>query len=206
MNNSNSNEKAQGRRRFVKKATVGAALVSLPVRSVWANGITNSIVASGHGSDWANGASINLKGPRYWLNNLASEQLTVDFSAIFGGNPVDRNGNVQGASRTFLEILLPLNSLSQQAGIGFGDLSAGQQDALGQKKYNAKLIAMYFNAMFGSDETNIHNIVYPVANGRPFQSSGAFATHLYSITVSDPKSSGEQLGELISKDEMYSLI
>ena len=205
MDKLSSNVKTQSRRRFVKKAAVGASLVALPVRSVWANGITNSIVASGHGSDWANGASINLQSPRYWFNNLSSSELMISFNSTFGGNPVDRTGALMSSDRTFAEILAPYATLSQK-GVKYRDLSNEQKDLLGKKQYNARLVAMYFNAYFGQDGSNMHNVVYPVANGRPFQSPEMFATHLYSITISDPFLSGKQIGQLINEDEAYSLI
>ncbi len=206
MDKLSSNVKTQSRRRFVKKAAVGASLVALPVRSVWANGITNSIVASGHGSDWANGASINLQTPKYWFKNLLESELTADFFTVFGGNPVNRNGSQLGASKTFAEILSPYSSLIQP-GVGYADLSDEQKDLLGgRSRYNARLIAMYFNAEFGKDTNNMHNVVYPVANGRPFESSGAFAKHLYKITISNPSAAGEELRKLIKHDENYSIL
>ena len=77
MDKLSSNVKTQSRRRFVKKAAVGASLVALPVRSVWANGITNSIVASGHGSDWANGGTLSLLTPDDWANHNVEGYLAA---------------------------------------------------------------------------------------------------------------------------------
>ena len=51
------------RRQFLTRAAVGAALATIPAKSVWATGLTNSIVASGHGSDFAGGTPLILKLP-----------------------------------------------------------------------------------------------------------------------------------------------
>ncbi len=45
------NTKSNKRRTFLKRASATAVVGAIPAKSVWATGITNSIVASGHGSD-----------------------------------------------------------------------------------------------------------------------------------------------------------
>jgi len=84
--NSNLNEQnlnnTSSRRTFLTRATIGAGLVTIPAKSVWATGLTNSIVASGHGSDFAGGRPLVLQSPDYWLTsgvpelNVAYSQLT----------------------------------------------------------------------------------------------------------------------------------
>ncbi len=76
----------QSRRKFLVKATAGAAIASIPAKSVWATGLTNSIVASGHGSDFANGVQFHLLEPSDWVS-LDKADLAHRYKTIFGGKP-----------------------------------------------------------------------------------------------------------------------
>ncbi|MGB3726817.1 MAG: hypothetical protein WA981_13690, partial [Glaciecola sp.] len=71
---------------FLVKATAGAAIASIPAKSVWATGLTNSIVASGHGSDFANGVQIVLLSPNSWKSN--GTDLTDTYKSVFHQNPL----------------------------------------------------------------------------------------------------------------------
>lgn len=76
------------RRTFLKKAAVAGALTTIPAKSVWATGLTNSIVASGHGSDFAQTSQYNLVQPTEWLAQRNSEPLLDDtYRQHFGSNP-----------------------------------------------------------------------------------------------------------------------
>ena len=198
MDKSNNNETAQSRRRFVKRTAVGAALVSLPVKSVWANGITNSIVASGHGSDWANGAQINLLGPGYWRQNADTNFLSQTFFDVFGGPALKRDGSEHDSSVT-------LNDILSVYAIDSSDRTNDQKDLIGKRHYNSRMIAMYLNAEYGRNAMNAHNVVYPVANGRPFIDAEAFSRQLYLRTSATFEDSGHQLGLLIKNDHEYML-
>lgn len=198
MDKSNNNETTQSRRRFVKRTAVGAALVSLPVKSVWANGITNSIVASGHGSDWANGVQINLLGPGQWRNKADSQVLSNTFSDIFGGLAVKINGSFHDSDVTLGDIL-SVHAIKGK------DRTAEQKDLHGRGQYNSRMVAMYLNAYYGQDPYNTFGVVYPVATGRPFSNPEQFARQLYTQTVSTYQESGKQLGALIRDDHNYVL-
>lgn len=207
MDKLDSNVNSQNRRRFVKKAAFGAALVSLPVRAVWANGITNSIVASGHGSDWANNQTLRLQGPDYWAANISPMDANMKFKMVFGGKPVkgysdssdyDTNNNgspkTTGTHRTLIDVLELKNNPN---GHGKAIHLAGPND------YNRLLVAMYLNALYGSGGS--FDVEYPVANGRPFASADEFAKHLYSITSDTPDTSATALASLISDPSTFSV-
>lgn len=81
LGNSNS------RRKFLTRATAGAVLATIPAKSVWATGLTNSIVASGHGSDFAGGKDIKLKSPTAWLSSGASA-LAYIYAGLSQASPV----------------------------------------------------------------------------------------------------------------------
>lgn len=204
MDKSNSNETAQSRRRFVKRTAVGAALVSLPVKSVWANGITNSIVASGHGSDWANGGMLSLQGPDYWASTISGTVASEKFSDVFGELGYSarahqgiqyKNGSVKKISsdRTLLDVLVLKNA---KRSAGNAPWVAGPND------YNRLMVAMYLNAKFGNtaEGSDVH---YPVANGRPFADEYAYALKLAELTYATPVNSATELAGIIANPSNY---
>ena len=79
------------RRKFLTRATAGVVIASLPAKSVWAAGgnILNSIVASGHGSDFANGKRIQLLSQGFVKNKLP-QYHNIRFSSVFGGAPFEK--------------------------------------------------------------------------------------------------------------------
>jgi hypothetical protein len=92
------NTKSNKRRTFLKRASATAVVGAIPAKSVWATGITNSIVASGHGSDFADGRDIKLLSPCSILTLLSANtdaSLDLNFSLVFGEIP----------NKTFSEIL-----------------------------------------------------------------------------------------------------
>lgn len=203
MDELNSNVDTQSRRRFVKKAAVGASLVALPVRSVWANGITNSIVASGHGSDWASGGTLRLQGPDYWVSNI-SIVPSERFSDVFGKTGYYarvhqgvqyKNGSVRKISddRTLSDVLLLKNA---RKSAGNAPWVAGPSD------YNRLMVAMYLNAKFGNtpEGSDVH---YPVANGRPFNDEYEYAEKLVELTFANPVNSATELAGIIANPSNY---
>ena len=191
-----NNVSKTSRRRFIQRSAIGATILSLPAKSVWANGITNSIVASGHGSDWASGQNISLENPWFWKNNLTQAELSETFSAVFGGDAIKRNGSKHDSGVTLFDILDVLNTKGE-------DRSGAQKDLVGKKGYNIFMIAMYLNAKYGKSDVNQYNIYYPVANGRPFMDEYEFASHLYSVTNATYQSSAQELKQIIKQDHNY---
>ena len=92
------NKKLVPRRKFLTKSAAAVVVGSIPSRSIWANGITNSIVASGNGSDFAGGRDIKLLSACSLLNLLKRYQhayLDQNFSLVFD----------EGPNQSFSEIL-----------------------------------------------------------------------------------------------------
>lgn len=82
----------KGRRQFLARTSAAAVVGSIPAKSVWANGILNSIVASGHGSDFTYNREIRLLKPCSINELLQSDSLGLKefdsvFSTIFGEGP-----------------------------------------------------------------------------------------------------------------------
>jgi hypothetical protein len=169
------------RRTFLKRATAGAVIASIPGRSAWA-GIAGSIVASGHGSDFNQGACTTLLGPDGFDTGN-----TTNFSSIFGGNPFRANGSVRNSDRTFGEILTVANGT-------FGDLNANQiQHHLGLNGVNVGLVVIYLNAIYHLN----NGIYYPVLsqhNNDPV----AFASYLYNEALNNSGEVGTLLNDTIA--------
>ena len=205
MDKLSSNVKTQSRRRFVKKAAVGASLVALPVRSVWANGITNSIVASGHGSDWANGGTLSLLTPNEWANEIDINDADTTFFSIFGkkgysassheGIRYKNNGSIKKIDRdTTLSEILQLRHPNKPG-----------KDATwvaGPNDYNRLMVAMFLNAKYG-DTPPGSSLHYPVANGRPFATPEAYAMQLVALTYNSPVDSATTLKGIIDNPANY---
>ncbi|WP_339722163.1 hypothetical protein [uncultured Paraglaciecola sp.] len=88
------------RRKFLKRASATAVVGAIPAKSVWATGVANSIVASGHGSDFAYGRDLELLGPCEILTVLSANTdagLDLNFETVFGVG--------SGPNQTFSEIL-----------------------------------------------------------------------------------------------------
>lgn len=89
-NTTETQNTGNSRRKFLTRASAGAAFTLLPAKSVWANGVTHSIVASGHGSDWAAGQQLSLKSISDWTSATDANVLTElkrSFEDVFGFAP-----------------------------------------------------------------------------------------------------------------------
>ena len=87
MKTESTDNKVNSRRKFLQKSSAGVVIASLPAKSVWANGIAGSIVASGHSSDWASRNSIVLRDGVYIRSTYPSFE-TVKFSDYFPNGPI----------------------------------------------------------------------------------------------------------------------
>ncbi|TXH98716.1 MAG: hypothetical protein E6Q75_00825 [Rheinheimera sp.] len=168
------------RRKFLTKASVGIVVASLPARSVWARdgGVAQSIVASGHGSDFADGKKIALLSPGYWKNHCQGVYHSYNFKTVFNGLAFAKtSGKYLDDSTTFGDIL-------KSKGAEFK----------GPGNINFHLIAMYLNALNHGQ----FGLYYPVGQGKPFSSPGAFAQHIYDKAKSiSPQKVGEELAAII---------
>ncbi|BFT31008.1 hypothetical protein D210916BOD24_21840 [Alteromonas sp. D210916BOD_24] len=164
------------RRNFVKKTLAGSALLSLPIKNVWATGTVNlnsSAAASGNGSG---GAGLqqrewHLEGPNYWKHNLPSDLWHASFVRIFDGEayfgkqsdtyPIEIDGR-----KKFDEKIIDILRVEKEEYAGCND-------------YNRILIALYLNARESSD-SSYSNIYYPVLDGSHYSSARDFAKSIYS--------------------------
>ena len=168
------------RRNFVKKTLAGSALLSLPIKNVWATGTVNvnsSAAASGNGSG---GAGLEdrewyLEGPDYWKNNLPSDLRYASFASIFGREayiakksehePQRRDGRWLTFDESLYKILQPTRS-----------------KFAGCKNYNRVLISLYLNAR---ESGNAH-IFYPVVDGNYYRRAEDFASAIIAQSYYNP--------------------
>ena len=151
-----------GRRNFLRKASAVALIATIPAKSVWATGLTNSIVASGHGSDMA-GGKMNLQDVHFWT---ANENSVPDekFAKIFGGAAIKRNGKTFNRNLTLRDIMTKEKH--------------GDFKYKGPRKINMQLIAVYLNAHYSA--LGRYSIYFPVVGmGKPYHSAEAMAHDIY---------------------------
>lgn len=184
----------QSRRVFMRRAGTGAVIAALPMKSVWANGITTSIIASGNGSNWVGSNDLHLCEYRDFQPMFTIRDPGPTFASVFGG-PAKSNGLSGGdlsAELTFFNILKIKDNDKVR-----------QKSYKGPSNYNRHLVAMYLNAKYNGQ----WGIVYPVVNvstGRPFASAEEYALRLYELTKDTAAASGKQLGLLINDPTSYS--
>jgi hypothetical protein len=178
------------RRTFLKRASAGAVIASIPGRSAWA-GIAGSIVASGHGSDFNQGECTQLLSHGYWKNHTGNwNTISPDasFNTIFGGNPL---GRVDG---------LPVGSDNKLINVLKGkDLDGSNNtDWKGLEDVNVQIIAMLLSADDHGTSTASSSplgVYYPavVLHG----SLDAYAKYLYREAKDFPASVGILLHDTI---------
>jgi hypothetical protein len=176
------------RRTFLKRATAGAVVASIPGRSAWA-GIAGSIVASGHGSDFNQGVSTRLLDACEFDTNT-DESIT--FSSIFGGNPFNSGGKIRTKSGVDGNGDLTIGNIFT-AQLRPTELKHAKQVAhyLGVNSVNVGLVLIYLNAINNNGVT----INYPVISQHG--SNEAFALYLYNAASSDPGGVGTLLNNTI---------
>lgn len=170
----------KSRRQFLTKATAGIVIASLPARSVWATGggVAQSIVASGHGSDFSGSDPIELLSPGYWMNH-EKQYHSLCFHTVFGGRAFSKYGSPSLAqSITFGQILMSRNKTNYK----------------GAGNCNFHMVGMYLNAI----NHGKFGINYPVIGfGQPFATASLFAKYLYSKALLNPSRLGSELSNII---------
>ncbi|MCC5825852.1 hypothetical protein [Alkalimonas sp.] len=161
---------SQSRRKFLMRTGVGLVVASLPARSVWAGsgGIAQSIVASGHGSDFANGQCLHLKSSGFFGNNGNGSQANsfaetaARFTDIFPGHPLDLPPN---PSKPIDEILM-------------ADVLQVNGEFIGSTKINRFMAAVYMNAVYHGQ----FGIYFPVIGSSPsLQTASDMANYLWNL-------------------------
>lgn len=203
------------RRKFVKRAAAGTALLSLPAKSVWANGTVNSIVASGHGSDWASGERITLRSHGYWKHNIPNSDK-VTFSSVFGFEAVSDSGNsielptyLGGFKAPKLHHFLKSEGDSGVLIAGVTDDTEvfvkrtskidtsgnpkNKFDLSGPDNVNCHIVSMYLNAKYHG----MHGVYYPVLAS--FGSLQNYVDYLSELYSSDAGKLGVELAAIIDQ-------
>jgi hypothetical protein len=191
------NTKSDVRRTFLKRATAGAVIASIPAKSVWANGITGSIIASGHGSDWNDGKCTGLLSPGFFKgnghNDIWADMHDEDFSLIFGGAPIRSHGTTYDD--------FTLNTVIQNPGGDGGNGTDGLKSngrgyqLGGLSNVNFMLVAMYLNSVFHGQ----YGIEYPIASVSFSGDATAFAKHIYNQAVTDPAGMANLMAAMITQ-------
>jgi len=158
------------RRTFLKRATAGALIASIPSRSAWA-GIAGSIVASGHSSDFQQGKCTKLQGRSYFENG---NNGSYSFHTEFGSLPFDRTGAQRSSDVTFSQIcgaVLYLDANKRN----LSDIEKNAlKDIFGVSRINLLLFIFYFNAKYNASDSNIEYNAVSQHGGLSH-----FATYLY---------------------------
>ncbi|EHR41678.1 hypothetical protein [Alishewanella jeotgali] len=176
------NAAKMNRRKFLTRTGAGLVIASIPARSVWASsgGLTQSIVASGHGSDFANGHQLKLESPGYFRNR-ATSQNNLLFINVFGGPPIG------------------VAAKNYNATLGDVLKNPGSKKLGGPANINFNLVGVYLNAFF-SGSAPFDRIYYPIVGpDKPFATFQQFAFYLYEQATSSPESTSAALGNLITQ-------
>ncbi|GLR70917.1 hypothetical protein [Agaribacter marinus] len=172
------------RRKFLTRSATGVALASLPAKSVWATGVTGSMVASGHGSDMAGGKRLVVKWPSYWVKNISfvdKSTLNSKFSTVFGGKPFKSATKKFDGNLTVKQVLIGEASKSGVYG--------------GPKNVNRLMISAYLSAMYSDSAT--FSVHFPVVGPkRAFKTQQMFGQKLYAMAIANPSVMGTELQEL----------
>jgi hypothetical protein len=180
LTESKVSDNSKVRRTFLKRASAGTLIAAIPGRTAWA-GLLNSIVASGHGSDFTNGECIQLLSPGYWRNhteNWGPIPVPTTFNDAFGGLPIQSSSNVDDTT-TLLTIL---DNPGQGNGMG------------GPNNVNFFLTCFYLCAA----NDGFYGINFPVIGpGKPFASLNAYANYLYAEASNNPDGVGTLLSDMI---------
>lgn len=171
------------RRRFLKRASAGALIVSIPGRSAWA-GIANSIVASGHGSDFNQGNCTHLKTVDYFNNDHYRHH---SFNHVFGGKPFNRHGSVSNNDRNFGQIF---DAYNKRDTVNDNNQNKNKR---GINNVNVGIVLMYLNAL----KHNHSGIYYPVL-ALHHNDHEVFASYLYNSAVNNADSVGTLLNQTIA--------
>lgn len=168
------------RRKFLTRTGTGLVIASLPVRSVWANGggIANSIVASGHGSDFAGGEPLRLLQPSDVAGMSNNSPYNLNFYNTFKGAPFGVNGNTSSVS--------------------FRDITTNSNKQ-GPNSINLYLILVYLSAVH-SGSSPASGIYYPIVGvSKPFSDYGLFARYLHEQATLNTSYTSQVLANLVHR-------
>lgn len=181
------------RRKFLTRAGVGLVVASLPAKSVWAssNGLAQSIVASGQGSEFTNSQPIKLKSSGFWGNSGGGSaknnvpELSLLFRNVFKGNAL-----------ALREWQLKRNKIDINK-ITLGDAAQVNGVCQGAGKENRFITAVYLNALYHG-KFGIH---FPIIGSSPtFNTLDDLAEYLYRNASIHGAAFAAELEQLIVKN------
>jgi hypothetical protein len=186
------------RRTFLKRASAGAVIASIPGRSAWAT-VNGSVVASGHGSGTSSGACTQLLSHGYWkmhLGDWGSVPTSQTFVQAFGGPAIGNTSGQNIPASGYYNSSLTLSYIIAREGngpSGFG----------GPENVNIQMIAMYLNAANHGQLLSNQLLYYPVLANyagklNPSDGPGSYGAYLYSQALSNPGALGLLLSSTIS--------
>jgi len=182
QNNESTPAAANSRRSFLTKASVGIVIASMPAKSVWASdgGVAQSIVASGHGSDFAKGKCIQLLSHGFWKNqdSRVIPELNLRFTAVFGPLTSEFVKSPDTVTNPILKRVMSRENLYDSRAF--------------------QIVAMYLNAIYSGRTLDGKNITYPIigTGGQTFRTADLFAKHLYTQAIQN-SDYGTKLGIII---------
>ncbi len=197
-----SASQTDSRRKFMAKASAGALISTIPAKSVWATGLTNSIIASGHGSDFTGNTAARLRGPWYWRNNPSEIPTFIGGSpfasiSLFGGAAWKGDSEFYDSNLTVLDILTtPLTD--DNGNVVLNGSGNPRYKYYGRGGINARMISIVLNA----EKHGTGGIHYPILGpGKPFPNYTALASHLYNNSKKsiDKRAYGLAMGDVLQQ-------
>lgn len=173
---SSVSKNSKQRRTFLKRATAGAVIASIPGRSAWAN-IQGSIIASGHGSDMNDGLATALLSQGYWKkHSFGNVSGSETFEGAFGSSTRAFKVKNNGSAGKF-------NSDNTLINILNGRKPNGEKSNKwkGPNDVNVQMIAMYLNA---ANHNGSEGVYYPVVDNHG--TLAKFGIWLYNSVNDDP--------------------
>lgn len=181
------------RRKFLTRTGVGLVVASLPAKSVWAssNGLAQSIVASGQGSEFNNSTPIKLQSSGFWGNTGSGSaknnvpELAFLFRHVFKYDPLALSS--WQLKKSGIDIKkITLADTSQVNGV-----------CQGAGKENRFITAIYLNAVYHG-KFGIH---FPIIGSSPtFGTLEDLAKYLYSKASIHGAAFAAELEQLIVKN------
>jgi hypothetical protein len=177
------------RRTFLKRATAGAAIVSIPGRSAWAT-VNGSVVASGHGSGSTTVGCHQILSPGSWKNKWANNWGLVPtnrpFKLAFGGNAI-KSVDANGKPTEYFADTLTLSNVLNINGQGYK----------GPGNVNFHMVGIYLNAANHGATLGDQTINYPVLDDAHGGSLSSFGIWLYSQTLTNAEGLGATLSQMV---------
>ncbi|MBD1390523.1 hypothetical protein IC617_13885 [Neiella sp. HB171785] len=202
-----SSSNAFGRRKFLKKTSIGVALSTIPAKSIWASGNGNLIgsIQASAGSGWSP-CGIALYSHGGWKNHYSSYSDAVLFGDAFpSGFVVTKDGDTIGLDDKFVYEKAkghnPEQYVDQLRNATLTEVMGAESLIV---NVFVQICAIYLNAKYHVEAPEL-DIEFPVYGpGKPFESLAALASWLLlnSLDIEGQPNTkfGKALSELIDNN------